>query len=307
MADTKNAQEDASSEQEVQEKDFLTEEEQAESDAGSEQEAQPTEETDDESSPDSPSELSEEGETVEEDSEESPALFAGKFKSFDALKEAFAELGGDPDEFSDPKEMERAYSVAEKAFHHARREATTEESQQEQEQAQPSEDEQVKEVLSKVDWSKVKDASDLARETMKATMALFNRNLSLREARLAQQIQEGIETRDAVKAELASLEAKVPRLKSDKSFRNAFGYFVAGQKAARQFKGLEDAFNSFVAVAKGHGESLAQSRSAQEKQKADAHVSSESPEGLKEPRRVEDVISDNIVEASKSKNPLLKA
>ena len=288
---TKNV--NAASSEEVKPDDFLTAEEQtANSDAG-EGESQPAEESEVSESDQESQETG--GESTEEDQ-----LFAGKFKNLDALKEAFANLGGDPEEISDSKQLEVAYLAAEKAFHKARQQP---EAPQEE---QPSADQMVEEVVRRTDFSKVANAADLMRETVKATLGLFEQQQVLRESRLVSQIQQGLETREQVRAELADLEAKVPRLKTDKPFRDAFGYFVAGQKASKQYKGLGDAFNTFIAVAKGHGESLAQSQEAQEKNKASAQVSSSGPEGLKEPKSADETIVDEIVQASKAKNALFK-
>lgn len=190
-----------------------------------------------------------------------PRKYAGKYDSPEQLKAAFIQLGGDPAVYGDNIDaVEQAYEVRQAEFTRARQEQAEKarlEIQQRQEALDAKKpvftNEQIDGMLDKVDWSKVNDARDLGRAllTMLGENLPRNNGQQLTEEQIAGivQIQQAKSAeREAKLTELHSLEAKVPRLKSDIAFRNSFANYLEGLKANGGYVNLESSMKDFIKV-----------------------------------------------------------
>lgn len=271
--------------------DFLAEEEQATEEPSQAQE--PVEET--ETSEEKPSE---EPKQVQE---EAP-LYAGKFKDEKALRDAFTQLGGNPDDYTDAKLLEEAYRVREREFSKTRQQiAELEKAQGEEKQTEAQKDE-IKEVVEKLDWSKIKTYNDLVAETLKVADQMYQGRFSEMKKSLIDEVVSTINTREQTAKELADLEADVPRLKADGDFRTAFAHFITGQKASGKFQNLKESMKSFLVIGQKISEEVASEKKAQEEAKGSAQTTETKADDKLSASGAKDEVEEIIGAFSKRKN-----
>ena len=212
----------------------------------SEESPDTTEDTETKTETEEESEETETSEETEEEatpSEEAPKLYAGKYKNLDDLKEAFVELGGDPDEYKDEKQLEEAYKIRQREY---TRMHQTKPSEEEQDQP-PSEEDIIEDALGKVDFSKVKNAKDAIREaTRVAVQVMRQTNPGLDEKKLTENLATQLQDRDRKQKEISALEDDVPRLKKDTGFRRQFAYYVIDKQKEGSFVSLKAAMRDFL-------------------------------------------------------------
>lgn len=192
-------------------------------------------------------------------------MFAGKFKSLDDLKSAFAELGGNPAKYSDARALEEAYEVRQSEYTRARQQVAEQERINRQvenisRQPQPEANKTLnpEELLSELKQSgaldKIETPEDLIRVTLEAvTSRLGNLNNGLSHEQVQEIISE-TKAREERLSELHSLESDIPRLKSDEGFRNLFAIFVKEQRLNGQYQSLRESFKDFVKIGQSVGE-----------------------------------------------------
>lgn len=209
-----------------------------------------TETTEDTETTTETEEESEETETSEETEEEStpsekaPKLFAGKYKNIDDLKEAFRELGGEPDEYKDEKLLAEAYLVRQREYTRVHQTKPTTE---EDHDHTPTEDEIIDQTLEKIDFSKVKNAKDAIREATRSALQIMRQmNPGIDEKQLTERLATQLRDRDQKQSEISAVEADVPRLKTDQGFRKQFAYFVMDQQKEGSFVTLKSAMRDFL-------------------------------------------------------------
>lgn len=226
---------------------------------------------------------------------ETPTVYAGKYNNLNDLKAAFYNLGGDPEEYQDPKELEIAYKVAEREFTRSRqRLAEQEKVDQPQETKETPEDFDDK-ILDQVNWDKVENARDLGKELLKAFKQMLPQQQQPTEEQLVERIMPAIQEREARQKELTDLETRVPRLTKDSEFRTAFAFYIQGQKQNGTFRSLDTSMKGFLKL----GESLASEANSmsqqQEKDKLSAFPSQDKGEGL--PTKDNTDETDDILDA----------
>ena len=250
----------------VSPQDFLTEEEQVSDEATQKVGADEAQ-----TSPDNSGETSKQ-------TEGEKSLYVGKFKTEEDLKNAFAELGGKPEDYSDPRLLEEAYQVREREFSRTRqqmadyRKSLEEESyNQVQDESLPNKD-HVAEVADRIDWSKINDAKDLFSETIRTVDQMYQARSGQDRQRLVSEVISSLERRETVGKELAEVEAEVPRLKSDQEFRDAFGHFISGQKVNGTFQNLKASLRVFLSLGEKIAQEVATDNRASEEAKGSAQM-----------------------------------
>ena len=236
-------------------------------------------------------------------------LLAGKYKTEEELKSAFIELGGDPSKYDTTEKLEEAYGVRESEFSRVRHEqANLDRLNKGLENPQPPTGEEgVNKMLAQVDWTKVNDAKDLASQLLTIIFNNLPNNKPLTEEELATRVAPMIADREKKFKELTDLEGRVPRLKADKNFRNAFATFIRGQKDAGTFKSLEQTMTDFLGVNQAIIDENANNTTAAAAGKAAAQTPTETGEGAGTASRGGDE-ADDILSAYadyKGHNPAL--
>lgn len=267
--------------------DFLAEEEQAIDDASDAQEVAETQ-------------VAEETPATEQVAEEAPQLYAGKFKDTEALRDAFTQLGGNPDDYGDPKLLEEAYKVREREFSRSRQQIADLERNTEAETETPQVD-RLAEIEKQIDWNKVENAQDLFRETLKVVDQMYQERSAQDQTALVEKVMNALTTREQTTKEIADLEADVPRLKSDSNFRGAFAHYVAGQRQMGQFQNLKGSMKSFLAIGQSISEDAVQEKQAAEKAKASAQ-SAEAPAAEPTTSKPKDELDDIVAAFQDRKN-----
>lgn len=249
----------------------------------------------------------ESSETTEESkqAEETP-LLAGKYKDETALREAFANLGGNPSEYSDVKQLEEAYKVRDREFTRSRQQlAELDRLNKPEEQADESKNDlnDVFEQVSKqIDFDKIDGPKALFTETIKAVDQLYQLRSQKERENLIQQITTALETRENSHKELTEVETEVPRLKTDTEFREAFADYISGQKAMGRYQGLKASMKSFLAIGQKITEEVSKQREVEEKAKASAASTNLSAEGQATTSKKDE--ADQIIDAFSARKSL---
>jgi len=181
-------------------------------------------------------------------------VYAGKYKTVDDLKAALVQLGIDPDDYGSDAEMETAYKVAQATYTRVRQHETEKKSQTITTEEIPTDIEALfKEANAKIDYSKATNAQQLGEATLRAvleTLMPVMQKLKVDPEALAGTIGEKITTQstqvNTLLTELREVETKVPRLRTDKKFRDDFADFVAGQKLNQTYTTLMESITKFV-------------------------------------------------------------
>lgn len=206
-------------------------------------------------------EPSKEGE--EEESEEDPnspkkpekpeKLLAGKYKSEDDLKAALINLGIDPADYQTVSEMETAYKTAQATFTRLHQKEADKRKTEITTEELPTVEQLVKDANAKIDYAKTTNAAELGEATVKAvieTILPVLSKLKVDPENMANIIGEKITNQQQlmsrVSQEIADIEAKVPRLRTDKTFRDDFADFVAGQKMNGKYENLTESMKKFM-------------------------------------------------------------
>jgi len=280
---------------EVSPDDFLTDEEKTSEEAPAEEQTAEGETQ------------TEETEAKQEEGEKEEAPLLGKFKTEADLRQAFANLGGNPDEYQDVSALAEAYRVREREFSRVRQQIAELEKSNLEEQGQDkqagADDDMINQVADQIDWSKVQDARDLFAQTLKVVDQLYRYRSQQERQELVQQIAAEIEQRERAAQELASVEAEVPRLKSDPVFRDAFAQFVAGQKQLGKFQNLKASMKDFLALGQKIAEETAKVKAGEESQKQSAQMPESKAEGQTSSKKDE---VDAIVDAYLARKNLFK-
>lgn len=175
-------------------------------------------------------------------------LYAGKFKTVEDLKKAYSELGGDPSRFSNTDKLAEAYLVRQSEFSRSRNDLAHKTETPPDDGTQPTEDQKLAEELAdSIDYSKVKDAKDAVRETLKAAVQLIKKyQVPMDPKALVEKLAPEIADREDKLKQLTALEGKVPRLKTDLFFRKNFAYFVRDQQGEGTFVNIQESMKTFL-------------------------------------------------------------
>ena len=188
-----------------------------------------------------------------EDEHKEEKVYAGKYKTVDDLKAALIELGIDPADYSSDVELETAYKTAQATYTRLRQHETEKKKQEIAVDETPDIEKIFTEAKAKIDYSKIKNSEQLGDATLKAvleTLMPIMQKLKVNPDELAGVVGEKITTTatktNALLSELRDVETKVPRLRTDKKFRDSFADFVAGQKLNSTYVSLIDSITTFV-------------------------------------------------------------
>jgi len=185
-----------------------------------------------------------------------PVLLAGKYSTEQELKNAFVQLGGDPSKFDSVEKLEQAYEVRQAEFTRVRQEQNearriNEEVDKKEKQNEVLSEENLNAMMEKVPWDKITDAKQMFVEMAKVLIANLPANQMPSEQELVARMTPMIQEREAKLTELHDLETKVPRLKSDPSFRKAFAYHVKGEQDEGTYKGIGQSMKNFLKFNQG--------------------------------------------------------
>jgi hypothetical protein len=185
-----------------------------------------------------------------------PVLLAGKYSTEQELKNAFVQLGGDPNKFDTTEKLEQAYEVRQAEFTRVRQEQNearriNEEVDKKDSQAQLLSEENLTKMMEQVPWDKIGDAKQMFVEMAKVLLANVPTNQMPSEQDLVARMTPMIQERESKLTELHDLETKVPRLKSDPSFRKAFAYHVQGEQQEGAYQGIGQAMKNFLKFNQG--------------------------------------------------------
>lgn len=152
-------------------------------------------------------------------------LYADKFKTAQDLKNAYVELGGDPANYgNDVGALEEAYRVRQSEFSRVRAEIA-----HNQPAPEPAKtfQELLNEEFAKYDPTKFEGPADMWKAQTEATAAAAAKFEQQQNQPKADQITPQ-EMDKQIKSlnEMHAIETKVPRLKSDKQFRNGFATHI---------------------------------------------------------------------------------
>ena len=165
-------------------------------------------------------------------------LLAGKYKTIDELKHGIEELGGDPTGITEPKMLEQVYKTVQASFT-----KWQQRQQKAEELAHPPEapkpfaltDESIKGMVDQIDFSKVEDMRDVAQQMFGIMFKEIGKNLpqmlpkqapTMTPQEMAAQVEQVTQATDS----LGFIEAKVPRLTTDKNFRDQFAVHLKNGK-----------------------------------------------------------------------------
>ena len=186
-------------------------------------------------------------------------VYAGKYKTLDDLKAAFVELGGDPDDYQDPKMLEEAYKVRQSEYTRTHQNNLDKpNSDQPLNETPANVDEMVEKIFSETseEASKIQNGVDLYKFTLKSVLQnlvpmLKNASPEELAKQVAPMIAKTTAERSAKETELREVETKVPRLRTDKKFRDAFAFHVRGLMTEKRYTNLDSAMKDFVQLTTG--------------------------------------------------------
>jgi len=207
---------------------------------------------------------------TQEQETQAPELFAGKFKSVEDLKTAFAELGGNPDKFKDPAMLEEAYETRQREFSRSRNHIANQE-RLDQEPEVPDQSLDTESIMREIRESgaldKVESTEDLMKVVIEALVPKLTSQNGMMTREDVQKIVVESAEREVRLTELHSLETEVPRLKTDTEFRNVFGLYVKQQKDSNDYVDLKTSLKDFVKIGQSLGDEYARQsqRSAADK------------------------------------------
>jgi len=188
-----------------------------------------------------------------EDEKKPEKVYAGKYKTVDDLKAALIELGIDPADYSSDSDLETAYKTAQATYTRVHQNEIEKRKQEIPTDETPDIEKLVTEANTKIDYSTIKNSEQLGQATVKAvleTLMPIMQKLKVNPDELAGVIGEKITTQsattNALLTELRDVESKVPRLRTDKKFRDSFADFITGQKLNHTYTSLLDSAKSFV-------------------------------------------------------------
>lgn len=174
--------------------------------------------------------------------------YAGKFKDVQELKNSFIELGGDPEQFKDDVgQLEQAYLVRQREYSRVRAEISH------ADQVPPETPKSVNELLmsefSQVDPDKFSGPSDMMAALIKGFSNVLQKvqqpvapTQNISPEQMARQIK--------VVENMHSIETKVPRLKSDQQFRQAFATHIRQMRDENRIPKNAEGFEDLHAVMK---------------------------------------------------------
>lgn len=152
-------------------------------------------------------------------------LYADKFKTVQDLKNSYIELGGDPARFGDNVQLlEEAYAVRQSEFSRSRAQLA-----QPAQPAVPQKtfQELVREEYAKYDPTKFTTPQEMWEAQAKANEAAAARFEEQNQGRQQQQITpQEMDRQIKIVNNVHSIETKVPRLKTDRNFRNSFATHI---------------------------------------------------------------------------------
>ncbi len=187
-------------------------------------------------------------------------LLAGKYKTKEELAAAFTELGGDPTKYDTPEKLVEAYEVRNAEFTRSRQE--TEEAKRISDAAdakaradalavEQSPEKIVEKILGGLKMDEINNVEDMVKQLVPLLVAnLPKPQAALDEAALAAKLEPEIRERTQRVQALATLEAEVPRLKTDMAFRKGFAAHLLAGTYERSEKGLKQAMQDFLSLAR---------------------------------------------------------
>lgn len=151
-------------------------------------------------------------------------MYADKFKTVQDLKNSFIELGGDPARYGDNVQLlEEAYAVRQREFSTSR--AQIAHLNQPPAEPQKTFQEILSEEFAKYDPSKFESPQQMWEAQTKATQAAADR-FEKQQTQVQQITPQEMDRQIKIVNNINALETKVPRLRTDKNFRQAFATHI---------------------------------------------------------------------------------
>jgi len=151
-------------------------------------------------------------------------MYADKFKTVQDLKNSFIELGGDPARYGDNTQLlEEAYAVRQREFSTSR--AQIAHINQQPTAPQKTFQEILGEEFAKYDPTKFESPQQMWEAQTKATAEAAKR-FEEQQVRTPQITPQEMDRQIKIVNNINALETKVPRLRTDSSFRNAFATHI---------------------------------------------------------------------------------
>lgn len=232
-------------------------------------------------------------------------LFAGKFKTEADLKAAYVNLGGDPNKYDTVEKLEEAYEVRNAEFTRSRQVI----SEQNKNTSEPPKVEDITEnVMKMMDFSKVANAEDLAKQLITALVQSIPKQDTPTEEEMTARLLPKIQEREQKLKELSEIEDKVPRLKIVRDangvaipnpFRDAFAIYCDGLKRNGQFKNMDDAMKTFLSVGEITATAVQTQKELEAKNKNTTITPPDNGSGLPAKKTADDDIVGGILEAQK--------
>lgn len=240
-----------------------------------------------------------------------PVYYAGKFKTEEDLKNAFINLGGNPNRYPTIEKLEEAYEVRQMEFTRTRQEIATQErlrtgidnrQNPPQSTGNPLDPEA---LLDKVEWDKVENGRDLGRELIKLMSQIAPKNEPNlpSETELVERIMPIMREREERVTELRDIENDIPRLRvvpgQDNPFRDAFAKHVMAEKQTGSFISLRSSMKNFLSWGKSIAEEADRQTGIQRENKVGAAPLSDRGAGLPSGGPVDEV--DSIIGSYKAR------
>lgn len=233
-------------------------------------------------------------------------LFAGKFKTEADLKAAYVNLGGDPNKYDSLEKLEEAYEVRNAEFTRSRQQTAIERARIENTPEAPKVEEITDNVMKMMDFSKVTNAEDLAKQLINALVQSIPRQDNPSEDEMTAKLLPKIQEREAKLKELSVIEERVPRLKVVKDangvsipnpFRDAFAMYCDGLKRNGQFTNMDGAMKTFLSVGEITATAVQNQKELEDKNKKTVVTPPDAGAGLPAKKTGDDDIVGGILEA----------
>lgn len=256
-----------------------------------------------------------------------PKLYAGKYKSVEELRKGIEELGGDPTGIDDPTALEQSYLAVQKVYNRfTQRQDKAEEIATPKEEPKPFEinDDLVEGMMNELDFTKIDNAKDLAKQQF----SIIFKHLKELLPQMMPQQQPGVQMNPQEMAaavervqtntdSLAFIEAKIPRLTTDQSFRRNFAMHLQAGKESGSYpdimtrENMTQAMRDFLKTAQEMAAEASKLDGAQQQQNAEDKGAAGTPDGGGAPASTqtttnpEDDLLDSIVGAKEEQDKKL--
>lgn len=253
-------------------------------------------------------------ETPEGTPEQPGRLYAEKYKTEEELRNAFINLGGNPNRYPTIEKLEEAYEVRQQEFTRSRQELLTQERLRKNSETPPTPNPEgnpldPEALLDKVDWEKVTNGRELGRELLALMSQMVPKNTPNlpSEQELVERMMPIMQEREARIKELSEIETDIPRLRiipgQENPFRDAFARHVIMEKQTGAYISLKSSMKNFLNWGKEIAEEAGRQTGLQKEGKIDAAPISDRGTAL--PSGESNDLVDSIIGSYKAKKEKL--